>query len=153
MNFKRPWRGLFAVAAWVAFSVGCATAPVREEHPRAARDGVLVHLSQGTNSPHRVLMALKMARIMCEDHDVAVYFDIRGGEVVLKDGKDLRHDAFTSSHQLLRELKARGVGLYACPICLKAIDKTPEDLMPGVETASKEALFGFTQGRILTLDY
>ena len=34
------------------------------------KDGVFIHISNGTNDPHRVLMALNMAAIMAEDKDV-----------------------------------------------------------------------------------
>jgi hypothetical protein len=41
----------------------------------------------------------------------------------------------------------------ACPGCLKAAGKSPEDLAPGIEVADKERFFSFTKGRIITLDY
>jgi hypothetical protein len=41
----------------------------------------------------------------------------------------------------------------ACPGCLKAAGKTAADLAPGIQVADKAAFFGFTKGRILTLDY
>lgn len=43
--------------------------------------------------------------------------------------------------------------LIACPGCLKAAGKTPADLAPGIQVADKKALFNFTKGRILSLDY
>jgi hypothetical protein len=35
---------------------------------------------------------------------------------------------------------------------LKIAGYTPEDLMEGVKAANKERFFGFTKGRIITLD-
>ena len=49
-----------------------------------SRDGVFIHLTQGKEDPHRVLMALDMALTMSEDHDVLVYFDIKAVEVALR---------------------------------------------------------------------
>jgi hypothetical protein len=43
--------------------------------------------------------------------------------------------------------------IMACPGCLAAHGKKPEDLLAGVKIASKEGFFGFTKGRMLTLDY
>jgi hypothetical protein len=43
--------------------------------------------------------------------------------------------------------------VFACPSCLEAWGNTPQQLMPGVKVARKEAFFDFTRGRILTMDY
>lgn len=118
-----------------------------------ARDGVFLHISHGSEEPHRVLMALKMAELMAEDRDVLVYFDITGIEVVLADAEDIAFTEFPSSKAQLARLLELGVPLYACPGCLKAAGKTPEDLAEGIQVADKNAFFDFTDGRILSLDY
>ena len=117
------------------------------------RDGVFIHISQGTNEPHRVLMALRMAEIMSEDKDVLVYFDIKGIEVVLKDAPNVQFKEFPSAQTQLKKLAERKVTVMACPGCLKAAGKTAADLAPGIQVADKKAFFSFTKGRILTLDY
>jgi predicted peroxiredoxin len=119
----------------------------------AARDGVFIHISHGSDDAHRLLMALQMARIMADDHDVLVYFDIKGIDAVLKDSEDLAFSHFPSSKKQIASLLKQGVVLMACPGCLKAAGKTAEDLADGIEVANKEAFFSFTKGRILTLDY
>lgn len=118
-----------------------------------ARDGVFLHISHGAEEPHRVLMALKMAELMAADRDVLVYFDITGIEVVLADAEDIAYSEFPSSQAQLAKLLEIGVPLYACPGCLKAAGKTPDDLADGIQVANKDAFFDFTDGRILTLDY
>jgi predicted peroxiredoxin len=120
---------------------------------KSPRDGVFLHLSHGVDQPHRVLMALNMAEMMAESRDVLVYFDIEGIEVVLKNAPDLSYRHFPASRAQIEKLIGMGIGLYACPGCLKAAGRTPEDLMPGVKVADKDAFFNFTEGRILTLDY
>jgi predicted peroxiredoxin len=117
------------------------------------RDGVFVHVSHGNDDPHRLLMALNMAVIMAEDHDVLMYFDIKGVEAVLSDSEDVSYSHFATSKAQLEELKRRGVVLMACPGCLKAAGRAPEDLAEGVQVADKARFFNFTEGRILTLDY
>jgi predicted peroxiredoxin len=94
-----------------------------------------------------------MASMMAEDHDVLVYFDIKGVEVVLKDAEDVAFAHFPSSKKQIETLPEKGVTLVACPGCLKVAGKTGADLAPGVEVASKDAFFSFTKGDILTLDY
>lgn len=129
--------------------LACSLTAVADE----PRDGVFIHISHGTDNPHRVLMALNMAKIMSEDHDVLVYFDIRGVDVVLKDAEMISYSHFPDSKQQIKELPAQGVILMACPGCLKAAGKSSEDLAPGVRVADKEVFFSFTKGRILSLDY
>jgi predicted peroxiredoxin len=137
-------------------ALACA-APQSHEAPAEAapppRDGVFIHVSHGPEDPHRVLMALRMAELMAADRDVLVYFDIKGIEVVLADAPDLEYAEFPSSSSQLAKLMELGVALHACPGCLAAAGKTAEDLADGVQVADKEAFFGFTDGRILTLDY
>jgi predicted peroxiredoxin len=147
MKSKSAWiRILFAA---VAICLGCALTAGAQ----GTRDGVFIHISHGADDPHRVLMALSMAGIMCEDHDVLVYFDIKGVEAVLKDSKNLTYAHFASSKDQLATLSRKGVILMACPGCLKAAGKTKDDLATGVKIADKKAFFSFTKGRILTLDY
>lgn len=119
----------------------------------APRDGVFIHISHGADDPHRLLMALNMASIMAEDQDVLVYFDIEAVKVVLKDSSDVSFSHFPSSKAQIKALAEKQVVLMACPGCLKAAGKTPEDLAPGIQVADKNQFFSFTKGRILTLDY
>lgn len=144
------------VAVAVLFTaLGCCDCeqPAISEPVEPPQDGVFLHISNGPDNPHRVLMALKMAELMAADKDVLVYFDIKGIEVVLADAQDISYTEFPSSKAQLAALIELGVPLYACPGCLKAAGKTPEDLAEGIQVANKDAFFDFTDGRILTLDY
>ena len=127
--------------------------PQLNVHTDAEKDGVFIHITRGTGDVHEVMMALMMASKFSDSHDVLVYFDIDGIEVVLKDAPDLEMKPFGSSHDLLDELVDEGVTLLACPGCLKVAGKSPSDLRSGVIAAEKEKFFDFTDGRILTLDY
>lgn len=117
------------------------------------RDGVFIHISHGSDDPHRLLMALNMANIMAEDHPVLVYIDIKGVNAVLKDSPDVRFAHFPSFKTALAALIQKGVTIMACPGCLKAAGKSPADLAPGIQVADKAKFFSFTSGRILSLDY
>jgi predicted peroxiredoxin len=117
------------------------------------RDGVFIHVSHGKDDPHRLLMALSMATMMSGDHPVLVYFDIGGVEAVLADAEDVTQAPFKSLLQQLAVLRQSGATLMACPGCLKAAGKTPEELAEGVEIAEKSRFFSFTTGRIVSLDY
>jgi len=117
------------------------------------KDGVFIHVSHGSDNPHRVLMALSLAEKMSEDKDVILYFDITGIEVLLKDGPDLSFAHFTSSKEQVQKLLDKGITIMVCPGCLKAAGKTPEDLREGIQVADKEKFFNFTDGKILSIDY
>lgn len=119
----------------------------------AVRDGVFIHISHGPDDPHRLLMALSMATMMSEEHDVLVYFDITGVNAVLDGAEEVTYAHFTPLSAQLAELHGRGITLMACPGCLKAAGKSAEDLVAGVQVADKARFFSFTAGRILTLDY
>jgi len=151
----RSTLGILVLSLALLALLGCCdceeAAPVEPVEPPT--DGVFLHISSGPEEPHRVLMALKMAEIMAADKDVLVYFDIKGIEVVLADADDIAFAEFPSSKAQLATLMELGVPLYACPGCLKAAGKTPDDLAGGIQVANKDAFFDFTDGRILSLDY
>jgi predicted peroxiredoxin len=98
-------------------------------------------------------MPLKMAVMMSEDKDVIVYMDIHAVELLVKGAKDLTYADFESAHTYIKQLTDKGVGVFACPTCLKIAGFKPEDLMEGVQVAQKDKFFNFTKGRIITLDY
>jgi predicted peroxiredoxin len=147
MKPKSAWIWMLLAAVGMWFS------PALTADTQEIRNGVFIHITHGADDPHRVLMALSMAGIMCEDHDVLVYFDIKGIEVVLKDSENLTYSHFASSKDQLAKLSKKGVILMACPGCLKAAGKVEDELATGVRVADKKAFFSFTKGRILTLDY
>lgn len=119
----------------------------------STKDGLFLHISSGYDNPHKALMALKMASMMAEDHDVLVYVDIKGVEMLLKTSKDMEYKTFPKLFELLDQLAAKKVTVMACPACLEAAGYKAEDLREGIITAEKDKFFGFTKGRIVTLDY
>ena len=124
-------------------------APISEP----AADGMFIYITAGPDQPHRVLMALQMAALISDSLEVAVYCDIDAVKWLTQDAPDLEFSHFPSSHTQIATLVERGVPVMACPGCLKAAGLTAEQLMPGVMVADKALFFGFTKGRILTLDY
>ncbi len=123
------------------------------EAVEGVRDGVFIHITECYSDPHRALMPLKMAVMMADDKDVLVYMDIHAVHLLVKGAEDLKFADFESAHTYIKKLIEKGVGVYACPTCLKIAGYKPEDLMEGVQTAQKDKFFNFTKGRIITLDY
>jgi predicted peroxiredoxin len=127
--------------------------PAVSQTEAKAQDGMLVHITAGPDEPHRLLMALQMARMMSDTNPVLVYMDIDAVKAVLKDSKDVTHPAFPTAQTQIRYLADHGVTIMACPGCLRAFGKTGDDLMAGVNVAQKDTFFDFAPGRIVTLDY
>lgn len=140
---------LFVSLAFMNYAQVDESKTMQEE----VKDGVFIHISHGTDDPHRMLMGLTMAERMSADKDVILYIDITGIDVVLKDSPDLTLEPFASSKTLIQNLLSKGIAIMACPTCLKAAGKTPEDLAEGISVADKDKFFNFTKGRILTIDY
>lgn len=119
----------------------------------SVRDGVFVHVSHGTDHPHRLLMALRLARIMAETRDVLVFFDVDGVRAILEGAEDVEAPGFESLSVQLEALRVTEAVLLACPMCVEAAGAKEEDLVDGVQYAEADRFFSFTEGRILTLDY
>ena len=117
------------------------------------RDGVFIHITESYDNPHRLLMPLKMATMMAEDKDVLIYMDIDAVKILVKGAIDITHTDFESALTYIQKLSSIGVGIHACPSCLKVAGYKTEDLMEGIMIANKDKFFDFTKGRIITLDY
>lgn len=115
-------------------------------------DGLFVHIS--TNEARKVLMGLSIALKMKEDKDVIVFVDAEAINAIIKGGDTYEMEGYEgSSTDMIQNLVKQGVAVMACPMCLKSYGKTKADLIDGIQMAQKEQFFGFTEGRILTLDY
>jgi len=116
-------------------------------------DGLFIHVSSGYENPKKVLMALSLANKVKETRDVTLFFDIEGVKLLTGDAKLLEMPNYMPLSAALDSLTAAGVPIMACPMCMKAAGIDESMLRPGVTVATVDGFFGFTEGRILTLDY
>jgi predicted peroxiredoxin len=142
----------------ILFSVSCIRVnqnpvPNVDNSAEAETEGLFIHVKQGADHAHEVLMALVMANKFSADYDVLMYFDIDGIEMVTNDAPDLKMEAFGSSDELFKKLVDKGVTIFACPSCMQVAGVKPSDLRTGVTVAEKDMFFDFTDGRILSIDY
>ncbi|MFA8300984.1 MAG: hypothetical protein ACEPOV_12525 [Hyphomicrobiales bacterium] len=151
-------RILFILLIIGAFSCNQSTSNQKNTTPQeqaalTPNDGVLVHITHGAEDPQYPIMGLIMAKnMMIKKKDVLVYLDIRGIEMVLKEGSKIEFKGHTPG-KYLQELISNNIPVVVCPGCLMAMDKTPEDLIEGVVLKDEEQFFNFTKGRIVTFDY
>jgi len=151
-------KNLFVIISIVLLSVSCIRV---NENPvpsanlsfHSGDDGLFLHVTKGADHQHEVLMALSMATKFMDTHDVLIYFDIHGIEMVTKYAPNLEMEPFGSSDALFEKLINGGVTLFACPGCMKVEGVSASDLRTGVRVADKDEFFDFTNGRILSLDY
>lgn len=133
----------------IAFAVfSCKT-----EKPVEKTDGMFIHISHGSDDPHRALMGLSLASLVATDQPVLVFLDITGPELVLKESLPMEGVEFGKTDNLLSKLIENEAQIIVCPMCLKKMGKTKDDLIEGITIATKEDFFDFTDGRIITLDY
>jgi predicted peroxiredoxin len=147
---KKIFPSLFICITLFANSLFAQEKDLKADKPR---DGVLIHITESYDDPHRLLMPLKMATIMANDKDVLIYMDIEAVKILVKGALDITHPEFESAHNYIKQLSSMGVGIHACPTCLKVAGYKSEDLMEGIIIANKDKFFDFTKGRIITLDY
>jgi predicted peroxiredoxin len=144
-----------------AFMTSCIDVDVDENAAKAMEKaakyettGVFIHITHGSDDAHRALMGLMMATKMAETKDVAIYLDIKGIELVLRDAEAVTlEDFFPPSDEMIGKLLDKGVTIMACPGCMKVMGVTEDMLIDGVMVAEKDKFFNFTEKGILTLDY
>ena len=158
MSTKRSLLALAVLAVLVSALLGWALPQTAADEPeQPIRDGVFVHISHGTDQPHRALMGLKMASLMADDHDVLVYMDVTAVRLAVKTDPTGRftamHEGFETSRKLLARLMAQGAHLCVCPSCLEVAGMGKDNLLDGIHLADKAKFFDFSKGRILALDY
>ncbi|MCB2199515.1 DsrE family protein [bacterium] len=143
-----------AIAAAVVLIVSLGWLQTNGEQADTVRDGMLMHISKSVDDPHRAMMPLTLALKMTEVHDVQLFLDIDAIFLVTKDGPDLTYEGFEmTSKQLVKALLDKGIHIDACPMCMKSHGVTKDQLVDGVRIASAETFTGFTDGRIVTMDW
>jgi predicted peroxiredoxin len=144
---------LFVVPFLLASCIRVDQAPASPANATLPDDGAFIHVSKGSGDTHDVLMALMLADKFSTSHDVLLFFDKEGIEMVVKGAPDLNMEPFESSEEIFARMVSRNIEILACPACLEVAGYTRDDLREGVSIAEKERFFDFTKGRILTLDY
>ncbi len=105
---------------------------------------LLINLTSGKEDLHAVTMGLQLAgHGLAAERDVVLFMNVRASELARK---DLTPSLIFSDNppvkQMLADLMAKGVHVYVCPACAKAIGVTEADIVPGAKMATRELLFG-----------
>jgi predicted peroxiredoxin len=115
---------------------------------------VVMNIVSGIADPHPVTMALQLAGHALDDgREVVLFFNVKGAAVPTIDlPEDLAfHDR--PMKELIENLITRGASVLVCPHCMQALDIGEEDLLEGVEVASRETLFGSIHENSVVFSY
>lgn len=66
--------------------------------------GILIHIAQCYDDPHRVLIPSKMATLMAQDKDGIVYMDIHAANLLVKSARYIEFADFESAHTYIEIL-------------------------------------------------
>lgn len=152
-------RHLLAYSGIVGIAVvfGCAPpAGDREGSPAEPEASVVVFniTSGATEDVHAVTMALQLAGHALDDgREAILFFNVRGVRVPTH---QLRADlAFHAKpvKELLTELIARGAEVHVCPHCMKALEVTEEELIPGALVTGRQKLFSKLGSNTVVFSY
>jgi predicted peroxiredoxin len=98
--------------------------------------------SDGVHNPHPVTMALQLAGHALDDgREAVLFFNVRGVKVPTKSFPAELAFSAKPITQLLAKLVERGAEVHVCPHCMKALEVTAEDLIPGAKVTNREMLF------------
>ena len=103
---------------------------------------------------HAVTMALQLAgHALADGREVVLFFNVRGVRVPTKElPKDLAFKAEPIS-ELLDSVMKQGAEVHVCPHCMKALDITAEDLIPGAVVTDREKLFSKIGSNTVVFSY
>jgi predicted peroxiredoxin len=130
---------IVCLALLAALAGGCASAGATAP----ARPPLIVNLTAGPEDLHSAFMALAFASFAVEDRPVTVFLNVRAPALA-----SLRTPAATGMagkptvREQIASLVKAGAKIVVCPTCAGLLGVTGEDLLPGVEFATRESLFG-----------
>ena len=93
--------------------------------------------------PQAVNMGLTFANFCAdEQYQVAIFFNVKGAQLPTKsfpdDFKYLEHEPLKAQ---IKALADKGVEIHVCPVCMKDLQITDEQIMDGAFVTTKPKLF------------
>jgi predicted peroxiredoxin len=124
-------------------TTGPAGAPVTIVKAAETAPLFLSVISDLDSNPQAVDMAMKLAGFaLAEKRSVFVFFNVKGVNVpVTALPDDAQFGAGPPFKEQLAGLIEQGAEIHACPICMKALGVTADNLLEGVSVTNREALF------------
>lgn len=110
----------------------------------AGKPVLVLNVVSGREDVHAVTMALQLANHALDDGREAVLFlNVRAPDLARRDLPDsLALRGNPGIRTMIADLVKRGAHVLVCPSCAKVMGVTKEDLVDGVNFATRESLFG-----------
>lgn len=124
--------------------------------PTQARQRVVVNLKHGTDDLHAAFMAYKLANgMLAAGADVTLFLNMEGTR--LADKRQPEDLGWGSETTRLRDLQKTfadtGGKVLVCPHCAHAVGLRSQDLRPGAQISSDEAVVAAMMGADKVIDY
>lgn len=139
------WRNVAcACALLLVGGCGPSASVSRTTPPPTADSTVFVSVTSDPQAdPQAVDMAMKLAGFsLDEGRQVVMFFNVKG--VTVPSDRLADDFAFQQNDPLksqVAELIERGVDVHVCPICMKALDVSEQDLIDGAAVTTRPSLF------------
>jgi len=131
--------------------VAIAAAPVEKE----SKSAIVINMTAGKEDLHSFWMGLQLAgHALADGRKATVYLNVNAPWLgSTKAPEDLRHGDLPTPREQIADLLEKGAKIIVCPGCLKLAGLAKEDLLPGLELGTKEALFGPLDGKGAVFSY
>ena len=132
------------------FLIGCFANPKPSNVSAtnaASADGEKVAMISITSDPKADPQAVNMGLTFAgfcvdEGYKVAIFFNVKGIKLPTKDfPTDFKYQSHSPFIDQLKKLKSRGVELHVCPVCMKDLNITKDDVIEEAFVTDKPKLF------------
>ena len=137
---------------------GCQT-NVRLDSPAIqntdSKVAVISLTSDPLTHPQSVNMGLTFAGFcLDEGYDVAIFFNVKGVTLPTTSfDADYKYQEHAPMIEQLQTLKSRGAELHVCPVCMKDLKITADDIMEDAFVTDKPRLFEKLGGDTMVFTY
>ncbi len=120
-----------------------------------AKRAVISITSDPLADPQAVNMALTFAGFcLDEGYDVAIFFNVKGVTLPTTSfDETYQYQQHAPLTEQLTTLKERGAELHVCPVCMKDLEITSDDIIEAAFVTDKPKLFGKLGGDTMVFSY
>ncbi len=127
----------------VAVAAGFAVVTAAPDKAKA-KSPLVINMTAGKEDLHSFWMGLQLAsHALSDGREATVYMNVNAPFLASKKApEDLKCGDLPTPRAQIATLIEKGAKIIVCPGCMKVAGLKKDDLLPGLELGSKEALFG-----------
>ena len=137
---------------------GCQT-NVEQSNPGVGETNTKVAVISLTSDPLTDPQSVNMGLIFAgfcldEGYEVAIFFNVKGVTLPITSfDAAYKYQEHAPMIQQLQTLKSRGAELHVCPVCMKDLEITSDDIIEAAFVTDKSKLFGKLGGDTMVFSY